>query len=217
MRTSCAVLLGLAFLVTTAAAAQVQKEKREFLTEEEQDKLREAQDPSDRVQLYVDFEQVRLERFETFRSKPDDPKYDMGGYLDGLLVQFIGLNEELKNWIDDQYQRNGDMRKGLHAALEKGAIQLEQLRRAQQAPDPNAPAYADSLRDAIEDLTDTLDGASKAMGGQEKKFGALKRQEKADAQESKERVKEEKKRTREEEKLRKKERKSGVPADSDQD
>ena len=111
------VLFGVAILLTTAGITHAQKGKDEFVTEEEQEKLREAQDPSVRIQLYVEFEQLRLERFETFRSKPADPKYDTAGYLDRQLAQFIGLNEELKGWIDDQYERNGDMRKGLHDVL----------------------------------------------------------------------------------------------------
>jgi hypothetical protein len=191
-------------------------QKPEYLTDEEQDKLREAQEPSERIQLYLEFEQVRLERFETGRSNPAVTTEDIGKYLDDAIVQFVGLDEELKNWVEDQYGRGADMRKGLHALLETGAKQLEQLRRIQQAPDANVRAYADSLRDAIEDLTDTLDGATKALGEQEKKFAALKQQEKTDARDSKLRAKEEKKRTKEEQKLRKKEHKSGVPADSDQ-
>ena len=209
------LLLGLALLSASSSVAQVQK--GDFLDEEEADKLREAQDPSARIQLYLEFEQVRLARFETFRSQPPDPKYDNGAYLDGILVQYIGLNDELKNWIDDQFGRNGDMRKGLRALIETGPKHLEQLRRIEQSPDAISGDYAHSLRDAIDDLTDTLDGATKALGEQEKKFGALKREAKADAQESKERAKEEKKRTREEKKLRKKEHKAGVPGDSDQD
>ena len=192
-------------------------QKAEYLTDEEQDKLREAQEPSERIQLYLDFEQLRLERFETGRIDPAVTTEDIGKYLDDTLVQFINLDEELKGWIEDHYDRGADMRKGLHAVLETGAQQLEQLRRIQQAPDSNAGAYADSLRDAIEDLTDTLDGATKALGEQQKKFAAQKQQEKTDARDAKLRAKEEKKRTKEEEKLRKKEHKSGVPADSDQD
>ena len=137
--------------------------------------------------------------------------------MDGLLAQFIGLNDELKNWIDDQYDRNGDMRHGLHLLLDAGPKQLEQLRRIQQSPDANTADYADSLRDAIDDLADTLDGGTRALSDQEKKFGAMKREAKADARASRERAKEEKKQTKEEKKIRKKEHKSGVPGDSDQD
>jgi len=215
MRFHRAAVLTLMILAATALAAQAQQ-KGVFLSEDEQDQLREAQDPSERIKLYLEFEQARLDQFDSFRSKPADPKYDNGAYMDGLLTQFIGLNDELKNWIDDQYDRNGDMRRGLHLLLDAGPKQLEQLRRIQQSPDANSADYFDSLRDAIDDLTDTLDGGTQALSDQEKKFGAMKREEKADAQTSKERAKEEKKQTKDEKKIRKKEHKSGVPGDSDQ-
>lgn len=201
-------------LAATSLAARAQQ-KGDFLTADEQDKLREAQDPSERIKIYLEFEQARLDRFDGFRSKPANPQYDNGAYMDGLLAQFIGLNDELKNWIDDEYDRNGDMRRGLHFLLDTGPKQLEQLRRIQQSPDANTADYADSLRDAIDDLTDTLDGGTKALSNQEKEFGAMKREDKLDAKASRERAKEEKKRTKEEKKMRKKEHKSGVPGDLD--
>ena len=190
--------------------------KGDFLTEEEEDKVREAQDPSDRIKLYLEIDQSRLDRFETFRANPAESKYDNGGFLDHLLGQYVSVTDEWKNWIEDQYDRNGDMRAGLHALLDAGPKQLEQLRRIQQTPDAFASDYKSSLKDAIDDLTDTLDGGTKALADQEKKFGAMKREEKEEAQAAKVREKEEKKRTKEEKKIRKKEKKSGVPTDADQ-
>lgn len=192
------------------------QQKGVYITDEEEDKLREAQDPSKRIQLYVEIEQARLQQLETFRSKPRDPRYDNGGFMDNLLTQFISVNEEMKDWIDDQYDRNGDMRQGLHTLLESGPKELEELRQIQQSPDPDASAFTASLKDAIDDLSDALDGATQALSGQEKKFGQMKKEEKAEAQDMKLRQKEENKRTKEEKKLRKKERKSAAPSDSDQ-
>ncbi|HLW80388.1 MAG TPA: hypothetical protein VKU44_12405, partial [Terriglobia bacterium] len=146
-----------------------------------------------------------------------DPNYDTGEYLDRLLGEYIAVNDEMKDWIEDQYDRHGDMRKGLHTLIERGTPQLEQLRQVQRSPGPFAADYTRSLRDAIDDLTDALDGATKALADQEKKFGELKRQEKQDAKDASLREKEEKKRTKEEKKLEKKERKQNkVPEDADE-
>ena len=123
----------------------------------------------------------------------------------------------MKDWIEGQYERGGDMRKGLKALLEQGPKQLDQLRAAQQNPDRYFSSYASSLQEAIDDVTDALDGASKAMDAQIKRFGELKREQKLEAQESKERAKEVKKREREEKKLRKKEHKKGIPGTEDDD
>jgi len=197
--------------------AAIPAQKEAPLSEEEEDKLREEQDPGKRIELYLDFAQDRLGQFDQFRQRRADPKYDTGSYLDKLLGQYIALQDELKNWIQYQYDHQGDMRKGLHTLLDRGPQQLEELRHIQQEPDPFVSDYRDSLRDAIDNLTDILDGATTALSSQEKKFGELKRQEKVDEQQSKQAAKDEKKRIKEEEKLRKKERKQGqVPEDVDQ-
>ncbi|MGD0456835.1 MAG: hypothetical protein ABSC21_03720 [Terriglobia bacterium] len=209
--------LVLALLMPLAAPAMTAlAQKPDYISDEEEDKIREAQEPSERIEVYLTLAQSRLDRIEGFRSKPMDPQYDNGAYIDHLLDEYISLTDDLKNWIQDQYDRRGDMRKGLRKVLEMGPKQLHDLRRIQESPDAYAADYAKSLRDAKDDLTDALDGATKALADQVKRFGELK-SEKAEAQSEKERIKEEKKRTEEEEKLRKKERKQAPPSDRDED
>jgi hypothetical protein len=144
--------LFLTLLATTAGTVRAQKGPA--LSDAEQDKLRDAQDPGERIIVYLDLSQARLDRFETFRQKPVDPQYDTGDYLDRVLGDYMDVNEELKNWIDYQYRRDGDMRRGLRVLLERGPQQLATLRHIQQSPDPYAAAYRDSLADAIDQVSD---------------------------------------------------------------
>lgn len=198
-------------------AACAPQTRKDVLTEDETDKLREEQDPAKRIELYVSFAQDRLDRFINFRAQPPDPNYDTGEYLDRLLGEYISVNDEMKDWIEDQYDRHGDMRKGLRTLIERGTPQLGELRQIQGSPGPFASDFAHSLRDAIDDLTDALDGATKALADQEKKFGELKKEEKQEAKDASVRQKEERKRTKEEKKLEKKERKQNkVPEDADE-
>jgi hypothetical protein len=209
-------LLALSMVAAFAAPVAAHPQTHATLSDEEEDKLREAQDPGERIGVYLELEQVRLSKFESGRAA-NDPKYDYESYFSALLTQYIELNDEMKDWIEGQYERGGDMRKGLKALLEQGPRQLDQLRAAQQNPDRYFSSYASPLQDAIDDLTDTLDGASKAMDAQVKRFGELKREQKIEAQESKERAKETKKREKEEKKLRKREHKKGIPGAEDDD
>jgi hypothetical protein len=204
--------LTLALIVLSSGALVAQSGAR--LSEEEEDKLREAQDPGERIVVYLDLLQDRLARFDAFRRKPNDPKYDYAGYLDDLMGEYIAINEEMKNWVQFQHEHAGDMRRGLRALLDRGPQQLTTLRAIQSSPDPYAGKYGDGLRDAIDQLTDTLDGATQALAGQEKKFGELKKQEKEDQRLSKERAKEESKRTKQEKKLRKRGGKGRVPGET---
>lgn len=213
-------LLALAMLSLAFSPGRIWGQKPAALSEEEEDKLRDAQDPSERIEVYLSLAESRLTQFEDFRKERHDPKYDNGGYLDKILEQYVDLDDELKDWIDDQYGRDGDMRKGLRTLLEKGPQQLAELRSVQQTPDAYTHDYQETLQDAIADLSDTLDGATQALAGQEKKFAAEKRAEKAQEENAKESTKDARKQQKEEKKLRKKEekleKKQGTPADPDQ-
>lgn len=182
-------------------------QKKATLSDAEVDKLRDTQDPSARIKLYLELMGVRYNAFEQLRAAPTAPPVKTGEVLGHLLDQYVRLDDEMKDWIQYQYNREGDMRRGLHALLDEGPRQLQALRQAQQSPAAytNASAYADPLENAIADLQDTLDGATKALAGQEKKLGRVEREEKENASASKAEIKEEKKRIKEEEKLRKKE------------
>jgi hypothetical protein len=186
------------------------------LSEAEETSVREAQDPGERIVVYLGFLQARLDRFEAYRKKPASGPYDYGAYLDDVLLEYLALNDELKNWIQYQYRENRDMRRGLRALLERGPQQLVALRQIQQSPDAHAPRYADSLRDSIDQLSDTLDGATRALADQEKKFAQMKLDEKAELKMAKERAKEEAKRAKQEKKLRKRLGKGKVPGESDE-
>jgi hypothetical protein len=213
MRTLLTLALVFAFSLPAAWGA----EKGDFLTDEETDQLREAQDPSQRIETYLGFASARLERFDDYRNRPLNPDYDVAGYLDTQLDQYIRITDALKDWIEDQFDRHNDMRAGLKKVLEIGPHQLEQLRRIEQSSDPYSAGYRKSLGDAIDDFTDALDGATKALTEQTKTYGELKREEKVDAQTVKDRQKEEKKSAKDEGKLRKKEHENGPPTDKDED
>ncbi|MGA2984188.1 MAG: hypothetical protein ABSG32_10245 [Terriglobia bacterium] len=205
----------LLFVISLAVAWGA--EKVDYLSDDEVDQLREAQAPSDRIEKYLSFAQDRLTRFDDYRSRPPNPDYDIPGYLETQLDQYIRITDALKDWIEDHFDRRDDMRAGLKKVLEMGPHQLDQMRHVDQSPDPYAAAYGKTLNDAIDDFTDALDGATKALSEQTKLFGELKREEKADAQTVKDRQKEEMKQTKEEGKLRKKEHEKGPPTDKDED
>lgn len=185
----------LAAVLAAISAGGVAAQKGDFLSDEEEDALREAQDPGKRIEVYLDLEQARLVKIGEMRAQPNG--------LSVVLSEYVSLSQEMKDWIEYQYEHRGDMREGLRALLDRGPRQIELLRSIQQWPDAAQAAYASDLRDAIESMTDALDGSTKAFADQQKMFGELKRQERADARTTKARVKEEKKRNKEEEKLRK--------------
>jgi hypothetical protein len=202
----------------TARALQRAAEDPASLTQEEEDKVRDAQDPSDRIGIYLELGGERLERFNAVRATPPDPSDPSyrAETLSRLLSQYIALDDELKNWIDDQYETDHDMRKGLRSLINLAPQQLALLTQASQTPDRFGADYRQELADAVTDMNDTLNGATRALADQEKKYGALKREEQQNAKDAKVAAQEEKKQEKAERKLRKKEKQQGVPEDEDQ-
>jgi hypothetical protein len=211
-------LLALVLMTSFTAASRQVADDPAALTQEEEDRIRDAQDPSDRIAIYLELGGERLERFNAIRQAPADASEtaERSATLDQILSQYIALDDEVKNWIQDQFDTGHDMRKGLRGLIEVAPKQLALLNQAQQTPDRYLTAYQSSLRDAITDVNDTINGATEALAEQEKKWGALKREERADAKAAKQAVQDEKKHQKQEQKLRKKQDQKGTPEDEDQ-
>lgn len=184
-----------------------------YLTSSEVSKLRNAQDPSQRIKVYVSFQQNRLEQMEA----ASDENGDVRESFDELLNQYIDIDNEMKDWIQYQYNHDGDMRKGLRVLLDQGPKQLEILRHFQNSPSPAQRGSASTLHDAIADMNDTLNGATQALAVQQKKFPAMKQAAKADAKALKKERKEQEKLNRKERKMRNKHRKQQNQGDSSGD
>jgi hypothetical protein len=199
-------LIALLLLVPLRVLAQ----DHHYLTSTEVDKLRDAQDPSERIKVYLSFEKDRLGRMEAASDSNGDVRDSMGDLLD----QYISIDNELKDWIQYQFDHEGDMRKGLRALLDDGPKQLEVLRHIQSSLGTDAKENASSLKDAIADMNDTLDGATQALAVQQKKFPEMAENAKADARAMKKERKEQEKLNKEERKMRNKHRKNQNPDDS---
>jgi septal ring factor EnvC (AmiA/AmiB activator) len=185
-------------------------QNQDYLTSEEVNKLRDAQDPSERIKVYLSFQQDRLSRMEAAINSNGDTRDN----FDELLNEYISIDNELKDWIQYQYDHDGDMRKGLRALLDEGPKQLEVLRHFQSSGGAEAKTDSSSLRDAIADMSDTLDGATQALAAQDKKFPEMKATAKAEERELKMQRKEQEKLNKKERKMRNKQRKKENSDDS---
>lgn len=183
----------------------------DYLTSAEADKLRDAQDPSERIKVFVAFQQDRLGRIVAASDANGDTRDD----IDDLLNQYISIDNELKDWIQYQFDHEGDMRKGLRLLLDEGPKQLEMLRHIESSPNTGAKDYSTPLRDAVADMNDTLDGATQAMAAQQKKFPEMAESAKAETHELKKERKEQKKLNKKEREMRNQHRKKDSSDDSD--
>ena len=153
--------------IATAAAPQTDAAD---LSPPEEDQLRRVQDAGKRISVYLQLGATRIDKFEEFRPHSGRTTLEHGPYLNTLLNNYVACINELKDWMEYQYDKEGDMRKGLQVLLKQGPVHLDRLRRSQRFQDKLTDHYAKTLQYAIENLEDTLEGGALALSEQRRIF-----------------------------------------------
>lgn len=131
---------------------------KDYLSDAEADKIRDAHTPDERIKLYIAFAEDRLKKFdyELKRPVPDAHRSDL---LNGLLDGYAGCIDDGA----DQIQVAEDKQMDIHDALKlmdtkekEFLVTLDQY--AKNGPD------LDDYRDAIEDA---IDGTKEAISDAE--------------------------------------------------
>jgi vacuolar-type H+-ATPase subunit I/STV1 len=156
---AAAILLGPA-LLAVAGAARAQLPKKDYLTETEAQKIRDAETPSERMKLFLLYAADRLKKFHYELGRPaDEPRrVEM---LNSLLNAYTGCIDEAADRIDEARERQLDIRAGLKEMRAKVKDFLDDMQKI-AAGGPDADAYKETLEDAIEATRDALDDADKA-------------------------------------------------------
>lgn len=165
------VLGWMALLVLPALPAPA--ERRDPLTEDETDQLREvAQEAPLRFKLLIKFTGQRLASAEALRA---DPKAgpDRARHIHDLLEDFTTLMDELSDNVDAYASRKEDLRKPLPyviAAANDWAARLKDFKTAAAASPADAKAYGFVLQDAIEAVESGLHDAQQLLEEQKEEF-----------------------------------------------
>ena len=149
-----------------AAPLAAQKQKREPLTEKQQDEIAEAGiDPVARVNLYVKF---LNEYSDTIKGLIPRAKSAARAHrIDDELEDFAALMDELGDNLDVFSQRKADLRKSLkdlNESIQRWQGLLHDL--------PSEPGFELSLKDAIASADDLADQAKQITADQEAYFKA---------------------------------------------
>jgi len=116
------------------------------------DDLREAaQDPEQRVKLFIKFARARLAALETIRT---DPKAaNRAGQIHDKLQDFVDIYDELNDNIDTFLARKADLRKSLKLVIEADTefqARLRALKTAADSKPPQADQYEFLLGTAVD-------------------------------------------------------------------
>jgi hypothetical protein len=143
-----------------ASPANPQEVKKDYLTESEGDKIRDAGLPPDRIRLFVSFADDRLKKFqyELTRTTPEGRRSDV---LNSLLNAYAGCMDDAADQVALAQEKQIDIHGPLKIMQTKGKEFLEILQKLDQGG-PEYDLYKDTLQDAIEGTKDALADAEKA-------------------------------------------------------
>src|SRR5579863_9946759 len=144
--------LAAGLLLLLPALAQT---RRDPLNPLEQDQLRDAaQEPADRLKLYIQFSRARLSSLEQMRA---DPKVtDRTQQTRDRLQDFLDVYDELNDNIDTFVERKADLRKPLKAVIEADTEFQAKLRALKNSADASKDeAKYDFL---LSNVLDAVDG-----------------------------------------------------------
>lgn len=161
-----------------AAASVLVGQDRDFLSTNEVEQVREAQEPNDRMILYLKFARQRLDLVNQYLSK-EKPGRSL--FVHDALEDYRRIIEAIDSVADDALRHNAALDKGMVAVLNAEKTFLEQLSKIADAPPKDYDRYKFVLTEAIDTTTDSRDLSLEDANKRKMNLNA------ADAQEKKER------------------------------
>src|SRR5580704_14451579 len=152
-------LIMLAALVSTAVVVRAQ-EKKDYLSDTEADKIREATTPSAKMILFVTFADDRIAKLKYSLAHPSTDRR-RGEQLNALINAYTGCIDDAADVIDVARERQQDIRAGLKALNTRAKEALAYLQELQKSG-PELDSYKETLDDAVEATQDALTDAEKA-------------------------------------------------------
>jgi hypothetical protein len=141
-------------LAHAAAARPAVPQLKDYLSEEEADKIRDAREPAERIKLYISFAEDRLQKFD-YELHRNVQERRRGEILNGLLNGYSGCIDDAADQIELATEKHADIHEALKLMKAKDTEFLAQLQKY-DADGPELDTYRDTLEDAIEGTKDAL-------------------------------------------------------------
>ncbi len=160
MPLSAAFLMLLAFFaVLPPRAAAAQTQQKDYLSALEADKIRDAETPSERIKLFLEFADDRLKKFQYELAHPSPNHHAV--ILNALLNAYVGCVDDAADRIQDGVDNQENLRKGIELMIRRASEFLAVLKQIEVAA-TELSLYKENLDDAIEGTRDALHDAEKA-------------------------------------------------------
>ena len=149
-------ILALSLLCGAPARAQ----KKDYLTDSEADKIRDADAPSERVKLLISFASDRLKKLQYELAHPGDTLH-RADRLNNLINGYAGCVDDAAEWIDLAVEKQQDVHEGIKEMQARAPDFLASLKEIVDKQPENG-AYKDNLDDAVDATTDAIKDAGEA-------------------------------------------------------
>jgi len=174
MRSVTALIL----LATLSVPVAAQK-KRDFLTAEETDKVRQAQDPNLRLPLYLTFAKDRVAQINQLISRD---RAGRSALLHDLLEDYTKIIEAIDTVADDALLRKIDITKGMALVVPAEESLLTALKKVDEAQLTDKTRYSFVLNDAIAATKDSIELSKENLGDRSKDVLAKQQKEEEERQ-----------------------------------
>jgi hypothetical protein len=134
---------------------------KDYLSEQESDKIRDARLPAERMKLYVGFAEDRLTKFE-YEIGRNVQERRRSEILNGLLNGYAGCVDDGADQIALAQEKHLDIRESLKLMQTKDKAFLEILEKYDK-DGPELDTYRETLEDAIEGTKDALSDVADAL------------------------------------------------------
>jgi hypothetical protein len=143
---------GLIISLCVASAALVFAQDRDFLTPNEVEQVREAQEPNERLLLYIHFAKQRMDLVQQYLAK-DKPGRSI--FIHNALEDYSRIIEAIDNVADDALRHNHPIDTGMVAVISAEKEFLAQLNKIQDSEPKDVDRYKFVLSDAIDTTSDS--------------------------------------------------------------
>jgi len=157
-------------LIAAPLAAQ-----HDFLTADEVDKVRDAQEPNLRLRLYSQFAQERVDLIKSLLSRE---KAGRSALIHDTLDEYCKILDAIDTVADDALSRKVEVKAGLDAVASVEKQMLPYLQKVQDSHPKDLERYDFLLKQAIDATTDSLESAQEDLGKRATEVEAREQKEK---------------------------------------
>ncbi len=155
--------------------------QRDFLTADEIDQVKQAQDPNERLKLYANFAKQRVDLVQNLLSKEKAGRSLM---VHDALEDYSKILDAIDDVTDDALLRKLEVKQGLEAVASAEKQILPVLQKIQNSQPKDVSRYDFALKQALETTQDSLQSSQEDLATRSKDVEAREAKEKKELEQA---------------------------------